>query len=57
MKMPSWLIRLRDVVWTAVFSVVFIIVAIALAVALPGSSLPIVFGLASVSCALLAQRV
>lgn len=55
--MPSWLIRLRDVVWTAVLSVVLLVVAIALAVFLPGSLLPVVLGLGSVSCALLAQRV
>ena len=56
--MPSWLIRLRDVVWTAVFAVVFIVLSIALAVFIPGAvALPIVFALAGVSCALLAQRV
>lgn len=54
--MPSWLIRLRDVVWTAVLSVVCMVAAIALAV-VNLSVLAIVFALVGIGCALLAQRV
>lgn len=56
--MPGWLIKLRDVVWVSVIAVVLAVVAIVLAVANVGSpTLPIVFGLTSVTMALLAQRV
>ena len=56
--MPSWLIRLRDIVWTSVLSVVFMIVSLALAVFVPDVfPVAVCFGIASVSCALLAQRV
>jgi len=56
--MPGWLIRLRDIVWVSVISVLLAVVAIVLAVASIGSPvLPVVFGLTSISMALLAQRV
>jgi hypothetical protein len=56
--MPGWFIKLRDIVWPSVASVVLAVVAIVLAVASVGSPvLPVVFGLTSISMALLAQRV
>jgi len=56
--MPGWFIRLRDIVWPSVASVALAVVAIVLAVAGIGSPvLPVVFGLTSISMALLAQRV
>lgn len=55
--MPSWLIRIRDVVWAAVFTVVFIVGSIVIAVILPGySALAVVLAIAGVSSALLALR-
>lgn len=55
--MPSWLIRIRDVVWAAVFAVIFIAGSVVVAVILPDySALAVVLGLAGVSSALLSLR-
>jgi hypothetical protein len=55
--MPSWLIQLRDVVWSAVIAVVLVVVAVLLALF---SSLnpvvPITLVLGGIVFALLAQR-
>lgn len=56
--MPSWLIRLRDVVWSAVMAVVLSAVAILVAIFIPDSSnIVLALGLSSIVSALLAQRV
>ena len=56
--MNSWLIRLKDVVWTAVFAVALAVVAILVAIIVPSAlSLVIALGLSSVSLALLSWRV
>lgn len=52
--MSSWLMRLRDLVWPAIFSVLLLVVAIVVAFFAP--SLALVLGLGSISLALLAQR-
>ena len=56
--MPSWLIRLRDVVWSAVLSVVLSVVAVLVAIFMPDAvALPIALGSSAIVSALLAQRV
>jgi hypothetical protein len=52
--MSSWLIRLRDLVWPAIFSVVFL--GLAVIVAFFNPAVAVVLGLGSISLALLAQR-
>ncbi len=55
--MPSWLIRLRDVVWSAVLAVVLSLVAILVAIFNSEAiALVIAFGLSAIVSALLAQR-
>jgi hypothetical protein len=55
--MPLWLIRLRDVVWPAVFSAVLIVADIIIALVLPNAvGLIIALGAGAISLALLAQR-
>ena len=56
--MPSWLIRIRDIVWSSVFAVVLTAASIIVAVVAPEAvSLAISLGLGAVVSALLAQRV
>lgn len=56
--MPSWLIRLRDIVWVSVLAVVCVVLAIALAIFVPGT-LNAVIALtgAGITFGLLSQRV
>ena len=56
--MPSWLIRLRDVVWVAVLAVVFAVLAVVIAIFVP-ITLNVVIALtgAGITFGLLAQRV
>lgn len=55
--MPMWLLKLRDIVWPAVAAVAFAVIAVVSAVVSPTAlALPISFGLASISLAILAQR-
>jgi hypothetical protein len=55
--MPSWLVRLREIVWSAVFAVVFIVVAVALAVFVPSAGvLAGVLAVSSVALAVISQR-
>ena len=56
--MNSWLIRLRDVVWTAVFAVALAVASILVALIVPSAiSVVLALGLSSVSLALLSWRV
>jgi hypothetical protein len=56
--MNSWIVRLKDVVWTAVFAVALAVVAILISIIVPSAiSLVLALGLASVSLALLSWRV
>jgi hypothetical protein len=56
--MNSWIVRLKDVVWTAVFAVALAVVAILVALIVPSAiTLVIALGLSSVSLALLSWRV
>lgn len=56
--MNSWLIRLRDVVWTAVFAVALAVASILVALVVPSAlSVVLALGLSSVSLALLSWRV
>jgi hypothetical protein len=56
--MPSWLIRIRDIIWSSVFAVVLSALAIIVAFIAPDAlSLSISLGLGAVTSALLAQRV
>jgi hypothetical protein len=56
--MNSWIVRLKDVVWTAVFAVALAVVAILVSIIVPSAiSLVLALGLASVSLALLSWRV
>ena len=56
--MPSWLIKIRDIIWSSVFAVVLAAAAILVAVVAPEAvSLSISLGLGAVTSALLAQRV
>jgi len=56
--MNSWIVRLKDVVWTAVFAVALAVVAILVSLVVPSAiSLVLALGLASVSLALLSWRV
>jgi hypothetical protein len=56
--MPSWFIRFRDVVWSAVFSVVLSVAAVVVALIFPDAiALPIALGSSAIVSALLAQRV
>lgn len=56
--MNSWIVRLKDVVWTAVFAVALAVVAILVAIILPSAiTLVVALGLASVTLALLSWRV
>ena len=56
--MPSWLIRLRDVVWVAVFAVALAVAAIVCALFVDGSfDVVIALSGAAITCGLLAQRV
>jgi hypothetical protein len=55
--MPLWLVRLRDVVWTAVSAVALAIASIAAAVGTPERPvLALSLGLAGVTMGLLATR-
>lgn len=55
--MPSWLMKLRDVVWSAVVSVALAVTTVVIAIATPQSIGPIIaFASASITAALLAQR-
>jgi hypothetical protein len=55
--MPSWLIQLRDVVWSAVIAVVLVVVAVLLALFTAlNPVVPITLVLGGVVFALLAQR-
>jgi hypothetical protein len=55
--MPSWLIQLRDVVWSAVIAVVLVVLAVVLALfADLNPVVPITLVLGGVAFALLAQR-
>lgn len=56
--MPSWLVRIRDIVWTAVLSVVCVLLSVVVAIFIPGlPALAVALGLAGISLALLATRV
>ncbi len=56
--MPSWLIKIRDIIWSSVFAVVLSVFAVLVAIIAPDAlSLSISLGLAAVTSALLAQRV
>jgi hypothetical protein len=56
--MNSWIVRLKDVVWTAVFAVALAVVAILVSLIVPSAiSLVLALGLTSVSLALLSWRV
>jgi uncharacterized membrane protein len=56
--MPSWLVRLRDVVWTAVLSVILLVAGLVVAIFVPDyPALAIVLGIGSVSLSLLSTRV
>jgi len=56
--MNSWIVRLKDVVWTAVFAVALAVVTILVSIIVPSAiSLVLALGLASVSLALLSWRV
>jgi hypothetical protein len=56
--MPSWLIRIRDIIWSSVFAVVLVAASILVALVFPEAvSLSIALGLGAVTAALLAQRV
>jgi hypothetical protein len=55
--MPSWLIQLRDVVWSAVIAVVLVVLAVVIALFTAISPVvPITLVLGGVVFALLAQR-
>lgn len=55
--MPSWLIRVRDIVWTSVFAVVLAIIAVFSAILVPNNiGLIIGAGFASVTMAILSLR-
>jgi hypothetical protein len=55
--MPSWLIQLRDVVWSAVIAVVLVVLAVVLALFTDlNPVVPITLVLGGVAFALLAQR-
>jgi hypothetical protein len=55
--MPSWLIRVRDIVWTSVFAVIFVIIAVLTAILAPNSiGLIIGAGFASITMAILSLR-
>lgn len=56
--MPSWLIKIRDIIWSSVFAVALSVASILVAVIAPDAvSLAISLGLGAVTSALLAQRV
>jgi hypothetical protein len=56
--MNSWIVRLKDVVWTAVFAVALAVLSILVALIVPSAiSLVLALGLSSVSLALLSWRV
>ena len=56
--MPSWLIKIRDIVWSSVFAVVLSIAAVVVAIIAPDAvALVLSLGLGAVTSALLAQRV
>jgi hypothetical protein len=56
--MNSWIVRLKDVVWTAVFAVALAVLSILVALVVPSAiSLVLALGLSSVSLALLSWRV
>ena len=56
--MPSWLIKIRDIIWSSVFAVVLAAAAILVAIIFPEAlSLSLSLGLGAVTAALLAQRV
>lgn len=56
--MPSWLIKIRDIVWSSVFAVVLSIAAVLIAIINPDAvALSIALGLGAITSALLAQRV
>lgn len=56
--MPSWLIKIRDIVWSSVFAVVLTVASILTAIiASDQPALAISLGLGAVVSALLAQRV
>jgi len=55
--MPSWLLRLRELVWPAVLALVFALASVLTAFVAPGSLSKVVsLGLAGITMALLAQR-
>jgi len=56
--MPSWLVRLRDVVWVSVAAVALAVLAIFCALFVDGSfDLVIALSGGAITCGLLAQRV
>lgn len=56
--MPSWLIKIRDIVWSSVFAVVLAVAAVLTAIIAPDAvALVIALASGSVTSALLAQRV
>lgn len=55
--MPSWLIRVRDIVWTSVFAVVLAIIAVLTAILVPNDiGLIVGAGFASITMAILSLR-
>jgi hypothetical protein len=55
--MPSWLIRVRDIVWTSVFAVVLVIIAVLSAILVPNNiALVVGAGLSAIALAILSLR-
>jgi hypothetical protein len=55
--MPSWLIRVRDIVWTSVFAVISVIIAVLTAFLNPNAVGVIVgAGLSAIALAILSLR-
>lgn len=55
--MPSWWIRVRDIVWTSVFTVVLVIIAVLSAILVPNSiGLTVGAGLSAIALAILSLR-
>lgn len=56
--MPSWLIKIRDIIWSSVFAVVLSVAAVLVAIIAPDAvALVVALGAGAVTSALLAQRV
>jgi hypothetical protein len=55
--MPSWLIRVRDIVWTSVFAVILTVIAVFTAFLAPNNiGLIVGAGLSAVTLAILSLR-